>query len=179
MGDSQGQEAAKSVRVNLTIPAPVHELMRRGAALSGLSVSGFIASWLVFDLPSLRAWLRQYHNVRAGELSFLGDPILSPVGPDGFPLSGAQREDALNQQRIQAKQAQRLLDQEQEQLRARERASGAPGGPSPGGSDPSVAPVSSAAPARSTAVRASGGGSGMNRAERRAQAKVERKAGLR
>lgn len=59
------------------------------------------------------------------------------------------------------------------------RASGAPGGPSPGGSDPSVAPVSSAAPARSPAVRASGGGSGMNRAERRAQAKVERKAGLR
>lgn len=59
------------------------------------------------------------------------------------------------------------------------RASGAPGGPSPGGSDPSGVRADSAAPASSTAVRASGGGSKLNRAERRRQEKEDRKMGLR
>ncbi len=62
---------------------------------------------------------------------------------------------------------------------ARLRASGGSGAAIRGGSDPSGVPASSAALSRSTAVRASGGGSKLNRAERRAQAKVERKAGLR
>lgn len=123
MDESQGQEAAKSVRVNLTIPAPVHEVMKRGAGLSGLSVSGFIASWLVFELPALRAWLRQYHNVRAGELSFEGDPISPPRfdAVTGMPLSEAARQDALDQQENQARQAQRLLSRQQGAREVRER----------------------------------------------------------
>ena len=126
MVQSQGQDAGKSVRVNLTIPVPVHEVLKRGARLSGLSVSGFIASWLVFELPALRAWLRQYHNVRAGELSFEGDPLPSPIGSTpagsgGFPVSAAQREDAVNQQAYQVKLAQRELDQQQARRDAAER----------------------------------------------------------
>lgn len=110
-----------SVRVNLTIPGPVHEVMKRGAHLSGLSVSGFIASWLVFDLPALRVWLRQYHGVRAGELSFEGDPVRAAPGVGGLPMSVAEREDAVVAQVLQVRESQRLLQRQQGQRDAEER----------------------------------------------------------
>lgn len=107
--------------MNLTIPGPVHEVMKRGARLSGLSVSGFIASWLVFDLPALRVWLRQYHGVRAAELSFEGDPLPALVKIGGLPMSGAEREDALAAQASQVRDSQRLLQRQQGRRDAEER----------------------------------------------------------
>ena len=54
--------AAKSVRVNLTLPGPVHSAMREVAEATGQSVSQTIAGWLTVHLPEIRAWGRRYRS---------------------------------------------------------------------------------------------------------------------
>jgi len=54
--------SAKSVRVNLTLPGPVHAAMREVAEATGQSVSQTIAGWLTVHLPEIRAWGRRYRS---------------------------------------------------------------------------------------------------------------------
>ena len=106
-------------RINLTVSGPVARVVAELADLMGLSKSAAVASYLAWQLPSLRAHVERL------------------------------------------------------------RASGGPGGPIEGGSDPSGVRAGSAASAPSTAVRDSDEGAGMNRAQKRQLRKDERKAGLR
>jgi len=113
----------KSVRVNLTIPGPVHELLKRGAEVSGLSVSGFIASWLVSQIPNLRSYMRGVHGLRDGQMSFYGDPLPASrsgalTESHGLPATAAERADEIDRQEAVNRAARRQVERQQAEVNA-------------------------------------------------------------
>lgn len=70
-----------AARVNLTLPRPVDDLVAELAAVTGQSKSSVIASYLVWQLPQLRAWLDAYQGRRASPSAPTGDLPRSPMPP--------------------------------------------------------------------------------------------------
>lgn len=107
----------KSVRVNLSIPSPVDQVLSQIADRTGQSKSSTIAAFLTWQMPRLRQWLRAYEGQGTG-------PHPSEVVKlDALTASAAQREDAAVEQEEQGRKLsrQQLRRKAQEEQKARER----------------------------------------------------------
>lgn len=97
-----------TARVNLTLPRPVDHLVAELAAVTGQSKSSVIASYLVWQLPQLRAWLDAYRGERPSPSATGGSLPLSPMperqvfqddGPARFNTADKRSEELTRQQR--------------------------------------------------------------------------------